>query len=176
MGVQIADYNVKLAKAGYLPTLTGSAGLSSGYVNGTPEYFSQLNSNFYQQIGLQLTIPIFTKRVVKTQVEEAKINVDQAKLTLQDTKNTLSQTVERAYLNFQNAMGQYNAALVEYNYSKESYRIANEQLKVGVANTVDFLLQKNQYIQAQQALVQAKYNVVLTLKIYDFYKGIPITL
>lgn len=176
LGVQIADYNVKLAKAGYLPTLTGSAGLSSGYVNGTPEYFSQLNSNFYQQIGLQLTIPIFTKRVVKTQVEEAKINVDQAKLTLQDTKATLSQTVERAYLNFENAMGQYNAALVEYNYSKESYRIANEQLKIGVANTVDFLLQKNQYIQAQQALVQAKYNVVLTLKIYDFYKGIPITL
>ena len=73
-------------------------------------------------------------------------------------------------------MSQYNAAMVEYNYSKESYRIANEQLKVGVANTVDFLLEKNQYIQAQQALVQAKYNVVLTLKIYDFYKGIPITL
>ena len=176
LGVQIAQYGVKIARSGYLPTLIAGAGVSSGFVNGSPAYFSQLNTNFYQDIGITLSIPIFTKRVAKTQVEEAKINVDQANLTLTDTKITLSQTVERAYLNFQNAKSQYDAALVQYNYSKESYRIASEQLKVGVASTVDFLLQKNLFIQAQQAFVQAKYNVVLTLKIYDFYKGIPIKL
>jgi outer membrane protein len=175
LGVQIAQYGVKIARAGYLPTLTGGGSITSGYVNG-PGYFSQLNSNFYQELGLTLSIPIFTKRVVKTQVEEAKITVDQAQLTLKDTKIVLSQTVERAYLNFQNALSQYNAANVEYKYSQESYRIASEQLKVGVASIVDFLVQKNMFIQAQQAFVQAKYNVVLTLKIYDFYKGVPIKL
>jgi outer membrane protein len=176
LGVQIAQYGVKIAQSGYLPSLVAGAGLSSGYVNGNPGFFSQLNTNFYQDIGLTLSIPIFTKRVVKTQVEEAKINVEQADLTLTDTKITLSQTVERAYLNFQNAKSQYDAAEVEYKYNQESYRIANEQLKVGVASIVDFLLQKNLYIQSQQAFVQAKYNVILTLKIYDFYKGIPIKL
>jgi len=177
LGVQIAKYGVKMAQAGYLPSLVAGAGISSGYVSGSQSgYFSQLNSNFYQDIGLTLSIPIFTKRVVKTQVEEAKINVEQADLTLNDTKIVLSQTVERAYLNFQNAKSQYDAAEVEYKYNQESYRIANEQLKVGVASIVDFLLQKNLYIQSQQAFVQAKYNVILTLKIYDFYKGIPIKL
>ena len=176
LGVQIAQYGIRLAKAGYLPTLSAGASVTSGYLNGTPAYFSQLNSNFYQQLGLTLSIPIFTKRVVKTAVEEAKINVDQANLDLSDTKITLSQSVERAYINFENAKAQYDAAMVEYKYSTESYRIASEQLKVGVASIVDFLLQKNQFIQAQQAFIQAKYNVVLTLKIYDFYRGIPIKL
>jgi len=176
LGVQIAKYGINIAHAGYLPSLVAGAGVSSGYVNGTPSYFSQLNSNFYQQIGLTLSIPIFTKRVVKTQVEEAKINVEQADLTLSDTKITLSQSVERAWLNFQNAKSQFDAAEVEYKYNQESYRIASEQLKVGVASIVDFLLQKNLFIQSQQAFVQAKYNVILTLKIYDFYKGIPIKL
>jgi outer membrane protein len=176
LGVQIAQYGIKIARSGYLPSLVAGAGLSSGYLNGSPSFFSQLNTNFYQDIGLTLSIPIFTKRVVKTQVEEAKINVDQANLTLSDTRIVLSQTIERAYLNFQNAKSQYDAAEVEYKYNQESYRIANEQLKVGVASIVDFLLQKNLFIQSQQAFVQAKYNVLLTLKIYDFYKGIPIKL
>ena len=176
LGVQIAQYGVKIAQSGYLPSLVAGAGLSSGYLNGNPGFFSQLNTNFYQDIGLTLSIPIFTKRVVKTQVEEAKINVDQARLTLNDTKIVLSQTVERAYLNFQNAKSQYDAAEVEYKFNQESYRIASEQLKVGVASIVDFLLQKNLFIQSQQAFVQAKYNVLLTLKIYDFYKGVPIKL
>lgn len=176
LGVQIAQYQVKIAKAGYLPTLTANGGINTTQVGGNPSYFSQLNNNFEQSLGVTLSIPIFTRRVVKTQVEEAKINVEQADLNLTNTKVTLSQSVERAWLNFQNAKGQYDAAEKQYNFYKESYRIANEQLKVGVASIVDFLVQKNQFIQSQQSFVQAKYNMLLTLKIYDFYRGIPIKL
>lgn len=177
LGVKIAQYDVEKAKAGYKPTLTAGASLNTGYANGQGVSFgNQINNNFYQQLGLTLAIPIFTKRVVKTQVEEAKISVKQSQLDLKNTKVTLSQTVERAYINVQNARSQFDAAAEEYKYSKESYRIASEQLKVGVANTVDFLLQKNLFVQAQQSFVQAKYNALLTLKIYDFYRGVPITL
>jgi outer membrane protein len=88
----------------------------------------------------------------------------------------LSQTVERAYISVLNAQSQYDAALEGYKYNQEGYRIVNEQLKVGVANIVDFLQQKNLFIQAQQQYVQAKYNALLTSKIYDFYKGVPIKL
>ncbi|MDN5286380.1 MAG: bepC 1 [Mucilaginibacter sp.] len=177
LGVKIAQYDVDKAKAGYKPTLSAGASLNSGYATGQNTSFgSQINNNFYQQLAVTLAIPIFTKRVVKTQVEEAKIAVKQAQLDLKDTRITLSQTVERSFINVQNARSQYDAAGEEYKYSKESYRIASEQLKVGVANTVDFLLQKTLFVQAQQAFVQAKYNALLTLKIYDFYRGVPIKL
>ena len=176
LGVKIAQYDIEKARAGYKPTLTAGASLNSNYVSNNGSFPTQLNNNFNQQVGLTLSVPIFTKRVVKTQVEEAKIEVDQAQLDLKNTKITLSQSVERAYINVENAKSQYAAALEQYNYNKESYRIASEQLKVGVANTVDFLLQKTLFVQAQQAFIQAKYNELLTLKIYDFYRGIPIKL
>ncbi len=176
LSVKIAQYDVDKARAGYKPTLTAGASLNSDYVTGQGSFPGQLNNNFTQQVGLTLSVPIFTKRVVKTQVEEAKIQVDQQQLDLRNTKITLSQTVERAYINVENAKSQYDAAQEEYKYNKESYRIASEQLKIGVANTVDFLLQKTLFVQAQQALIQAKYNELLTLKIYDFYRGIPIKL
>ncbi len=177
LGVKNAQYGVDIARAGYKPTLTAGASLNTGYVSGQGSIFpGQINNNFNQQIGVNLSVPIFTKRAVKTQVEEAKIAVDQAKLNLKNASVTLSQTVERAYLNVENAKSQYAAAVEEYNFNKEGYRIASEQLKVGAINTVDFLLQKNLFVQAQQAFIQAKYNELLTLKIYDFYRGIPIKL
>jgi len=37
-------------------------------------------------------------------------------------------------------------------------------------------LQKTLFVQAQQAFIQGKYNELLTLKIYDFYRGVPIKL
>ncbi|QKJ29559.1 TolC family protein [Mucilaginibacter mali] len=176
LAVDIAQYDVAKANAGYKPFLSAGGSVGASYVTGNGDYFSQLNRNFNQQIGLNLSIPIFTKRQVKTQVEEAKIGVDQAKLDFTNTRITLSQQVERAYINVQNAQGQYEAAQQEFKFNQESYRIANEQLKVGVANMVEFLQQKNLYIQAQQSYIQSKYNTLLSLKIYDFYKGIPITL
>jgi outer membrane protein len=176
LGVQIAQYDVDKARAGYKPTLSAGASLNTGYVSGRGGFGNQINNNFNQQVGLTLGIPIFTKRVVKTQVVEAQINVEQSQLNLRNTKTVLSQTVERAFINVQNSKSQYDAALEQYKYSKESYRIASEQLKVGVANTVDFLLQKTLFVQAQQAFIQSKYNELLTLKIYDFYRGVPIKL
>ncbi|RKR84738.1 outer membrane protein [Mucilaginibacter gracilis] len=177
LNVHIAELETAKARAGYKPSLSGGAALNSGYNSGQEAgYPGQLKNNFNQQVGLTLTIPIFNKGVVKTQVEEAKIAVTQARLDLSNTRIVLSQAVERAYINVENAISQYMAAQEGYQYSKESYRIAAELLRVGAANTVDFLLQKNLFVQAQQAFIQASYNQLLSRKIYDFYRGIPITL
>jgi outer membrane protein len=174
LAVQVAQYDVKKAQAGYKPTLSAGGAIGTQYSGSG--YFSQLNNNFYQQLGLTLAVPIFTRRTVKTQVEEAKIGVDQANLNFNNTKITLSQSVERAYINVQNAQSQYDAAEVQFNFNQESYRIANQELKIGASSIVDFLLQKTAYVQAQQAFIQAKYNLLLTQKIYDFYRGVPVTL
>lgn len=178
LGIDVASLDLAKAKTGYLPTLSAGGGLGTSYNGGNNSYsyFKQLDNNFYQQIGLTLSVPIFTRRVVKTNVEKAKIEVDQSKLTLQDTKTNLSQTIEQAYINVQNAQSQYDAAVEQLKYSQEGYRIASEQLKVGAANIVVFLQQKNLYIQALQSYIQAKYNAALTIRIYDFYRGIPVTL
>jgi outer membrane protein len=133
-----------------------------------------MDNNFYQQIGLSLSIPIFTKRLNRTNVEKSKIEVEQAGLTLKNTKTVLSQTVEQAYINVLNAQAQYDASVEQLKATQEGYRIATEQLKVGAVNTVDLLLQKNLYVQALQNYTQAKYSSALNIRIYDFYMGVPI--
>lgn len=177
LGRQIAGLNLQKAKSGYLPTLTLGAGMGTSYAN-DPTYnaFRQFDNNFYQQAGLNLSIPIFSKRQNKTNVAKAKIEADRAQLTLENTKTTLSLATENAFINVQNSKTQYASAAEQLKYNQEVYRIATQELQIGAANLVDFYQQRNLYVQATQSYIQAKYNAALAIKIYEFYIGVPIKL
>ena len=177
LNTQIAQLNLLKAKAGLKPSISASGTIATG--NSTLQngnYINQLDNNFYQRIGLSVSIPIFNNRQVKTNIEKSKIAISQANLDLTNTKTILSQQVEQAYISVQNAQAQYEAAVVQLNANKENYQMATAALKLGALTTVDYLVQKNLYVQALQAYLQAKYNAAVTVKIYDFYKGDPVKL
>jgi len=177
LGIDISRYDLAKARAGYLPVLSASAEISTGYSNNVnDDYTRQLDNNFFQEVGLNLSIPIFTRRTVKTQVEEAKIEVANSKLSLLGTQSTLALDIEQAYINVINAQAQYDAAVEELRANQETFRIAGQELKVGASTVVDYLQQKTLYTQAFQAYIQAKYNAALSIKIYDFYMGIAVKL
>jgi outer membrane protein len=176
-GVDIAQMNLRTARAQSLPIASVGASLATGYSNNeSVDYLKQLDNNFYQRVGLSISIPIFNNRIYKTQIEISKIEIEQAKLSLLGAKTTLSQLVEQAYINVLNAQAQYNAAVVQLKSSQESYRVASEQFKYGAANLVELLQQKNLYVQALQAYIQAKYTAALNLEVYNFYRGEPVKL
>src|SRR5664279_399606 len=176
-GVDIAQMNLRLAKARTLPVASIGSSLATGYSNNQSiDYLKQLDNNFYQRVGLTISIPIFNNRIYKTQVEISQIEIDQARLSLQGAKTNLSQLVEQAYINVINAQAQYDAAVRQLKTSQESYRVTNEQFTYGGANLVDLLQQKNLYVQALEAYIQAKYTAALNLEIYNFYRGEPVKL
>jgi outer membrane protein len=177
LGVQSAQFELEKSRAGAMPVISLGAGLSSGYSdNQDLKYFNQLNNNFYQRLGVTVSIPIFANRINKSNIERSKIQIEQAKLSLQGTKTTLDQAVEQAYINVLNAQAQLTAAESQWSTNQESFKITNEQLRLGAFNTIDLLTQKNLYVQALQAYVQAKYNTILNKKIYEFYTGVPVNL
>lgn len=183
LGMDIAALDIAKAKAGFRPTLKANGALGSGYydvitnsISPKSGYLTQTGNNFYQTLGLTLSIPVFSQRINKTNLAKANIAYKQADLNLQNNNLVLSQAVEQAYLNTVNARQAYDAANQQLLAVTESYRIANEQLKLGAITTYDLLVQQNQYIQAVQSFTQAKYSAVLQQKIYEFYMGNPVTL
>ncbi len=170
--IELAKTALDIAKAGYRPTISLNGGIGTNYTGGVNAAFSsQLNNNFYQQIGITASIPIFSRKVNQTNAARASIAIKQAELDLLNTKTLLSQDVEQAYIAVQNAVVQYQAAAEQLRYAEEAYRIASEELRVGTFNTVDFVQQRNLYVQALQSYTQAKYNALLALDVYEFYKN-----
>lgn len=174
---QIATLDEKMAKAGYLPTLSASAGLNSGF-NGPSDikYFDQLNDGIHPSLGLSLSIPIYQRRQIKTSVAVAKINVQNAELSEVDTRNQLRKNIEQACQDVVSAQIKYEASIESFNATSESATLSDEKFRQGIINSVDYLVSKTNLIVAESSLLQSKYNLIFSYKILDFYTGIPLSL
>ncbi len=178
---EIAALDEKIAKAGYYPSLSASAGVSTGYnYSGTSaendSYFDQLNDAIHPSAGLSLSIPIYQRRQVKTSIETAKIGYQDAELTEIDTKNQLRKNIEQACLDVTSAQIEYEASLENYRATLVSSVLSDEKFKQGIINSVDYLVSKTNLIVAESQLLQSKYNLIYSYKVLDFYSGIPLSL
>lgn len=177
MGISIAKLSKRTAKAGYLPTIAFNASIGSSNVyNHSPSLFTQMNRNFGQTIGVTLSIPIFDNRQNKSNVQRADLDIRTSELELLDTQKTLLKTIEGLYQDVVSAQSKYQAAKDKVKSTQLSYRLVEDQYKLGATNAVTLTTQKNNYSNALQELLQAKYTAVLSLKLLSFYQGQPISL
>ncbi|MGZ3909143.1 MAG: TolC family protein [Flavisolibacter sp.] len=182
MGLDIASLDIAKARAGFKPVLSAGGILGTGYSQvlthereAKTGYFTQTGRNFYQRLGFTLSIPIFSNYVNRANLAKAQINYQAARLNDQNAELLLLQAVEEAYLDAFNGIQAYNAAGVQLQFAREAYRISNEEFRLGSIDSYKLLQERNQYIQAVQAFTQAKYTAVWHQKIYEFYKGKPIS-
>jgi outer membrane protein len=174
---QIAALDEKIAKAAYFPTLSASAGISSGYSSTATEiYFNQLNNGIRPSAGLSLSIPIYQRKQVKTSVAVAKIGYLDAELSETDTRNQLRKNIEQACLDVTSAQIEYEATIDKYKATQESSALSEEKFTQGIINSVDYLVSKTNLIVAESQLLQSKFNLIFSYKILDFYMGIPLSL
>ena len=174
---EIAALDEKVAKAGYFPTLSASAGISSSYSSvGTDNYFTQVNDAIRPSAGFSISIPIYQRKQVKTSVETAKLGYKDAELSETDTKNQLRKSIEQACQDVTSAQIEYEASVEKYNATLESSTLSDEKFRQGIINSVDYLVSKTNLIVAESQLLQSKFNLIFSYKILDFYSGIPFTL
>ena len=170
LDVTSAELSLKQAQAGYLPTVGLSAGIGTSNRSGAGNSFTnQILNNFNTNAGLTVSIPIFDGRKNKTAVNKAKISLDNSRLAAQSAQKTVLREVENAYLDAISAQAQYISAREQEKYAAESLNLTNEQFALGMKNTVELITAKNQYLSAQQSLLQSKYTALLNLAILDIY-------
>jgi len=174
LNLESAAIDLELAKGGFYPAVSMNAGLSTGFTQAA-EMGSQLKSGFSPSIGLSVSIPIFRNNQTKSAVSRARYGITTAELDELNTRNQLRKEVEQAVLDAQSAMISYDAAVNQHAASLESYNVAEEKFKLGVMNSIDFLIQKTNLNSAESNLLQAKYELVYSNKVIEFYKGIQLS-
>jgi outer membrane protein len=173
-GIQtsIKELELSKAKSGYLPTLSLNAGLNSGYTNTQPyNFLNQFDGNFYQSVGLSLSIPIFSKYQNKAKVENAKIEIESSKLSVQSANKQLYLKIESAWQNAISSQSQMEAAIALKNSSKLAYDMSLKKSELGALSSTDLLVSKNTYLNAEQTYLQAKLSLALYYQLLQFYQG-----
>ena len=172
LNVKASELDINIARSGYIPTISLSAGIGSTNTNGNDFTFGeQIKQNWNNSLGVTVSVPIF-----KSAVQKAKIQKQNSELDLLDNQKNLYKTIEGLWLDANSAQQRYVAAIEKLRSTQTSYDLIQEQFNLGMKNTVELLTEKNNLLNAQQETLQAKYMAILNTQLLKFYQGEQITL
>lgn len=138
-------------------------------------FSDQLDNNFNQSFGIQLSIPIFNRMQVSSNIQRSKIQYMNAQLNADLARQNLNKNIQQAHADAKAALEKYHAQQTAVEAAKESFRYTEERFNVGSANTIEYTTAKNRLAQAEANALQAKYDYIFRLKVLDYYKGNPLT-
>ena len=138
-------------------------------------YIDQISNNQYQQVSLNLNIPIFQQWIIQNSISNAKVSVLDAEFNLDQSKQILYKAVQQTHSDAVAAFEKYKTSIEVVDSRQTAFDYSQEKLNTGMENTVDYNIAKNNLMKAQAELLQAKYEYVFTTKILDFYQGKIIT-
>ncbi|MBO7441838.1 MAG: TolC family protein, partial [Paludibacteraceae bacterium] len=155
------------------PTISASAGLSSGHRNFN-DIGNQFIDRFSQNIGVSMSIPIYDRGKTKTSLKMNEAQTKMAEVDLQEAELKLRQTVAVECANVNLAYQQYKVNEKRAKAYKSVYDVYNMKFKYGTVTSVDLLQQQNNYINYLTDYVRSKYSFILERKILDVYMDYPI--
>lgn len=177
LNVDAAELDIDIAKAGYYPSISITAGIGDSHYSGSRESAGeQMKQNLNASAGVTLSIPIFDNKRNKTNLKKAKLTKMDSELQLQDQQKQLYSTIEEYWLNAYNNQQQYVASLAQLKSAQSSYELLDEQFKNGLKNIVELMNGRDELMSAQQNKLQSQYNTLLHIQLLKFYKGESINL
>ena len=177
LGLKSGDLQIKIAKAGWMPSISMNGGVSTS-TNSLSDngYGEQLKTNFDATLGFGVTMPILDNRKTKTAVNKAKIAREQAQLDLWDKEKQLYSTIEGFWLDARTNQQKFRYATATVESEQQSYDLLQEQFNLGLKNIVELMSGKDKLLKAKQDQLQSKYVTILALQMLVFYQGGPIAL
>ena len=137
-------------------------------------YFTQIDQNFGQLVGLNIQIPIYQNGRTRLSVERARLGVLTAELQQNQTRQQLKNDIQTAIANARAARLQLDAAQKTYDSTKIAFENTEKRHTLGAVNTLDLTTARNNLDIAENNLTVARYDYLFKLKILDFYEGKPL--
>lgn len=179
LDIENTKIGVDIAKSAYLPTVSVNASAGMGYNYGlgnSNNQFNyalarQLNNSFNYGAGFSVNVPIFNGYKTDANVERAKIQQDISATALENQKLRLQQTIEQAYLDAKLAAKTYESAKASLEAQKEAFKNAEVSLEYEAMTLFDFDQVRNRLVNAESAMIRAKYDYVFRTKVLQFFYG-----
>jgi outer membrane protein len=183
--VKAADLNVKktamqirYARSGYYPSVYLRGGLYSNFSSAAYDpqshpigYLDQVSNNLGKSLNVGVAIPLFNNLRTRNNVSKAKLAHLESQLTAEATRKQLQQLTEQAYVNMITAKERCAILNEQVLAFSESFKTADVRFNLGVINSVDYLVSKNNLEKTKVNLVSSRYDFILRKKIVDFYEG-----
>lgn len=170
LSIKEAELNYKVAKAGFLPTISLSAGFGDNHSSGSnKDWFEQMKRNLDGSVGVTISVPILDGRSNKTNTRKARIEQTIATLDKEDASRDLYYSIVNYRLNAYNNQQKYIAGTEKLNYNQENYNAIYTKAQIGTMNIVETLNARTSLLNAKQDVLQSKYLTAYNRSMLNFY-------
>lgn len=170
-----ADKNIDVAKGGYYPTLSLSAGAGTSYYTSSnfpsDGFGSQLKNNFGPHVGLSLSIPIFSRNNNRNNVRSAQLNRMNQEMQLDNAKKNLYKEIQQAYYNAVASKTRYESSQEVEVSAQESFELVQAKYEGGKASITEFNESKNRLVTAQADVIKYRYEYLFNTALLEFYRN-----
>jgi len=153
--------SIRLERASNLPILSAYYGYSTFYYKNikqanatTDSFFNQLEENKSQQVGMQLSVPIFNGFRNNKKISAKKIAGDQAKLVVEKEKQQLDKQVVLEEQNKRNYLLLQNKLMEKEKYAKASLATTQAKFISGKVEAILYSSVKNQSLSAEYEVLR----------------------
>ena len=170
--VSAAQQDVKAAKGGRWPALSLTAGYNSAYNSATTVgFYDQLDQRRGGALTLGFSVPLFDRGAVDLATQKAEISEDNARLDLKNTQQQIGLEVRRAYLDYVADKQQLDAAGAQLRAAQLALETSQQRYNVGAATLLEVTQARATQLQAESALVTARYALLFQRTLIGYYTG-----
>jgi len=155
---QAAEANINFAKSGYYPVLSGNASYLTGAQDIPPSELTQGGLDRGWDIGVAITIPLFSGFLTSHQVAEAKSSLYVLRANEETLRQQILLDIRQAYLNLQAAEASISTADLALKQAKENLDLANGRYTAGVGSPIEVSDAFATYVTAQATYTGSLYN------------------
>ena len=172
LDIEASKLQMKIAKAGKMPTVTLNGGVSTSTNSmSSTAWGTQMKNGLGLSASVGVSVPIFDNRRAKTSINKAQLAQEQAEIGYENEEHELHSTIEGYWLDAVNNQQRFRSASATVESEQESYNLLSEQFNLGLKNIVELMTGKDKLLSAQQNKLQSKYQTILSQQLLKFYQN-----
>ncbi len=172
MEVKTALFNIRAAKAQYLPSIGASASYSRNNQDVGRVYTNKLDQDYTVSIGASLDLNIFNGFADKANIQQKTLSYKIAQENLTDKKRTVIASVKQYYLELEAYKDIIKINQENIESAQENLRLQQEKRRVGSGTELEVTNAQVQLITAQKDLVNVEFDAKIAKSYLDVAMGI----
>lgn len=169
MNVKQAEEALKSAKAGYLPTISASAG--RGY---SDDGWKGFGDSTDWNVGAKASWALWNGGATQAAVKQQAAKLESAKESNLAAIDTVLGQVQKAYLDMRAAEETITSTKTAVDSAQESFRINILRYRAGVGANIDVLDAETKLTEARNNYIDALYDYNVSIAQLEQYVGVPL--
>ena len=179
-----SEQGIRFARGSRMPSVSLSGGAGTSYSSAQRQrgefgpgaeivpFSDQFRDNRSQNIGLNLSLPLFNRLRTRAQVQQARISLNNAQLDLDNLRHDIAVEVRQAYLDYVNDEKNLDVTEIQLQSSEQALQAEQERYNVGASTLVELSQARANYVRSLSDRSNARFNFLFRKRLIEYYTGV----